>query len=284
MKRAVPLQQEMEKAYNVRLLRDDAEAVLQDWSNRSEQFRLNADSSLDCGYGLGPKDRLDVFRGGDSDAPLYLFIHGGYWQRGDKSVYSFVAEPFVQANVNVALIGYELCPGATMTDIPGSIQRAVTWLWNNAESYGVSSERINLSGHSAGGHLTAMALATDWATLDADIPHDVIKTGIPISGLYQLEPLRRTTISDVLGLDDEETRRLSPFFHKPTSSAPILLTVGGAETGQFHWQTDQLIESWSSTDIIIGKHIEPDVDHFDILNQLADSNSEIFNYILGWLK
>jgi arylformamidase len=171
-----------------------------------------------------------------------------------------------------------------MTGVLSSIRRAIIWLWNNAESHGVSAERINLCGHSAGGHLTAMAMATDWTALDHDLPHDIVKTGIPISGLYQLEPLRSTTISDVLGLDDDESRSLSPYFAKPATGAPILVTVGGAETGQFQWQTDQFVDKWSKNDIIMGKHVEPGVDHFDIINRLASDHSEIFNTVLHWLK
>ncbi len=284
MERTIALDPELEKGYNLRLLRDDFMDVFQGWCDASEQFRVNCDNSLDCVYGPGPKDRLDIFRCGDSDAPLLLFIHGGYWQRGDKSAYSFIADPFVQTRVNVALIGYELCPTSTMTGVLSSIRRAIIWLWNNAESHGVSAERINLCGHSAGGHLTAMAMATDWTALDHNLPHDIIKTGIPISGLYQLEPLRSTTISDVLGLDDDESRSLSPYFAKPATGAPILVTVGGAETGQFQWQTDQFVDKWSKNDIIMDKHVEPGVDHFDIINRLASDDSEIFNTVLHWLK
>lgn len=258
--------------------------VYNGWCSTSEQFRKNSDSSLDCEYGTGDRDRLDLFRCGDSDAPLILFIHGGYWQRGDKSAYSFIADPFTQTNVNVALVGYQLCPESSMTGILSSIQQAVLWLWKNAESYGVSAERLNLCGHSAGGHLTAMALATDWTALDHDVPRDIIKTGIPISGLFQLEPLRRTTIGDVLGLDDDESRQLSPCFFQPATNAPVLVIVGGAETDQFHWQTDQFFEQWSKNDLIMDRHVEPGADHFDIINRFASNRSELFHHVLHWLK
>ena len=213
-----------------------------------------------------------------------MFIHGGYWQRGDKSAYSFVAQPFVETGVNVVLLGYPLCPDATISEILVSIQRGILWVWRNAESHGLSSERINLAGHSAGGHLTAMAVTTNWADLDTDAPDDIIKTGIPISGLYELEPLRATSISEPLNLDDDETQSMSPCLRAPRGNIPLLAIVGGAETDQFHQQTDQFLDLWGSHDITLGKHTEPEVDHIDIVNRLADSHSEIFNYVLRWLK
>ena len=117
MERSIPIDPILEKGYNVRLLVDDFDGLIEKWSNWSEVFRSNADSALNCQYGNGEKDKLDIFRCGKPNAPLFIFIHGGYWQRGDKSVYSFVAQSFVNSGIDVALIGYQLCPGASMTNI-----------------------------------------------------------------------------------------------------------------------------------------------------------------------
>ena len=284
MARKYPLDPVLEKQYDVRLLRDDFMDVYQGWCDTSAEFRRNADMDADLAYGDDDRHRLDIFRSNDPDGPVLVFIHGGYWQRGDKSAYSLVARPFIETGVNVALLGYPLCPDSSMSAIFQSIQRALLWLWRNAESHGLSAERINLAGHSAGGHLTAMALCTDWSALDPDAPDDIIRTGIPISGLYQLEPLRHTSISDALNLDDEEAGRLSPCLRQPLARAPMLVTLGGGETEQFHWQADTFLEQWGESTLTLGKHVEPDVDHFDIINRLADSGSEIFNYTLRWLK
>ena len=122
MERTIPVDPILEKGYNVRLLVDDFDGLISRWSDRSEKFRQNVDSALNCQYGDGEKDKLDIFRCGEANAPLFIFVHGGYWQRGDKSVYSFVAESFINSGIDVALIGYQLCPSASMTNIVEKIQ------------------------------------------------------------------------------------------------------------------------------------------------------------------
>jgi arylformamidase len=284
MSRATPIDPQLEKNYNLRLLRDDLDSVIQQWVDRSAVTRANADGMLDCAYAEGKKDRLDIFRSGQPGAPLYVFVHGGYWQRGDKSIYSFIAEPFLNNGIDVALIGYPLCPDVSMTIISQKIALAVAWIYRNAANLSVSAERINLSGHSAGGHLTAMTLTQPWTELGDDLPVDIVKSGIPLSGLYQLEPLRHTTISDALRLSEEQVSSLSPQFLLPTSDAPVLTIVGGGETEGLHWQTDEFIACWRQHEVDISKHIEADVDHFDLLNRLADADSEIFQHISKHLK
>ena len=276
MERIIPIDPTLEKGYNVRLLVDDFDYLIEKWSKWSEDFRANVDSSLDCQYGNGEKDKLDIFRSGKPNAPLFIFVHGGYWQRGDKSVYSFVAESFVSSGIDVALIGYQLCPGTSMTNIVDKIREAIVWIWNNASDYSISRHRINVSGHSAGGHITGMVLATDWSTISNNLPKDIVKTGIPISGLYQLDPIRETTIADALGLNDEESLALSPHFYQPQTEAPILVTLGGGETPEFHWQTNKFLKRWKNFKAPLDYFAEPDVDHFGVVERLANSESQIF--------
>ena len=283
MARTIPIDPILEKGYNVRLLVEDFDGLIDKWSKRSEKFREIVDSSLDCQYGSGEKDKLDIFRCGKPNAPLFIFVHGGYWQRGDKSVYSFVAESFVSSGIDVALIGYQLCPSASMTNIVDKIREAVIWIWNNADDYAISKNRINVSGHSAGGHITGMILATDWKEISEELPSDIVKTGIPISGLYQLDPIRETTIADALGLDDEESKELSPHFFKPKTDAPILVTLGGGETPEFHWQTDHFVDKWKEHRAPLDYFAEPKVDHFGVVERLANKESQIFKKVRDWI-
>ncbi len=284
MDREFPIDPELERGYNVSLSRDDFQALLGGWVSRSEEFRTGADAQTDCAYDQGPQDRIDLFRCGNSNAPLLVFIHGGYWQRGDKSGFSFIAEPFVESGVNVALIGYPLCPHTDMGSIAGQIRKAIVWLWRNAEQFGVSSDRINICGHSAGGQLTAMMLATQWSGIANDVPPDLVKTGIPISGLYQLEPLRHTSINDALGMDASVAHGNSPQFFKPLTQAPLLVTLGGTETEQFFWQMNQFVEQWKPFSPSIQTFIEPGVDHFDVIDRLAEFDSSIFQKVRAWLR
>ena len=283
MERTIPIDPTLEKGYNVRLLVDDFDGLIEKWSKWSQNFRASADSSLNCQYGDGEKDKLDIFRCGKPNAPLFIFIHGGYWQRGDKSIYSFVAHSFVSSGIDVALIGYQLCPGASMTNIVEKIREAIVWIWNNADDYSISKHRINVSGHSAGGHITGMVLATDWSKISNDLPKDIVKTGIPISGLYQLDPLRKTTIADALELDDAESLALSPHFFEPKTDAPILVTLGGGETPEFHWQTDNFVNKWKGLKASLDYFAEPDVDHFGVVERLANLESQIFTKVKSFL-
>ena len=283
MERTIPIDPILEKGYNVRLLVDDFDGLIEKWSKWSEDFRANADSSLNCQYGDGEKDKLDIFRCGKPNAPLFIFIHGGYWQRGDKSIYSFVANSFVNSGIDVALIGYQLCPGATMTNIVDKIREAIVWIWNNADEYSISKNRINVSGHSAGGHITGMILATDWKEVSKNLPDNLVKTGIPISGLYQLNPIRETTIADALGLDDAESLALSPHFFEPKTDAPILVTLGGGETPEFHWQTENFVNKWKGLKASLDYFAEPDVDHFGVVERLANLESQIFTKVKSFL-
>ena len=275
---------DLEANYNIVAVRGGVDEVMQRWSASSATFREQADASLDCAYGPGERERIDIFRCGTSAAPLYVYLHGGYWQRGDKSLYSFIAAPFLEANVDVAIIGYPLCPQVSMTDLVSKVLQAIGWLYLNASQLGINRERINLSGHSAGGHLTAMAVCSNWPDFDKNLPQNLLKTAIPFSGLYQLAPLLQTSISDALHLTSTEVSRLSPASLQPAAQIPLLTIVGGAETSEFFRQTDLLFESWSGLLPQIDRHVEPDVDHIDLIDRLASSNSQIFQRIINWLQ
>jgi arylformamidase len=274
----------LEANYNIAAARGGLDQVMQRWSASSAAFREQVDASLDCAYGSGERERIDVFRCGASDAPLYVYLHGGYWQRGDKSLYSFIAAPFLNAGVDVAIIGYPLCPQVSMTELVSKVRQAIGWLYHNASELGVNRERFNLSGHSAGGHLTAMAVCCDWPGFDSKLPRELLKSAIPLSGLYQLAPLLQTSISDALHLTSTEVSRLSPASLQPVAQIPLLSIVGGAETGEFFRQTDLLIESWSCLLPTIDRHVEPEVDHIDLIDRLASPDSQMFQRIIKWLK
>ena len=273
-----------EYEYNNMARRADAPELLARLAERSAAYRQRADAALDCRYGDGERELLDLFRCGERGAPLLVYLHGGYWQRGDKSIYSYLAESFNAAGVDVAVVGYPLCPQVSMTRLVTSIREALAWLWRNGAEHGLNVERLNLCGHSAGGHLTAMALATDWPELGDDLPSALLKSAIPISGLYRLEPLLATTISHALHLTPAEIDELSPANLALHGNAPLLIVVGGGETFEFFTQADSLVAAWSRPDFAIERHDDPGADHFDVVVNLGNPESELFRRVRDWLK
>ncbi len=271
--------EDFDAQYNLRAGRPDyEETVIPNWVRDSEAARSELDGLVDMRYGSGEKQKLDVFRCGDVGAATLVYVHGGYWQRGDKSVYSFLATPFVAARVNVVVVGYDLCPSVTITQISQQIREAMAYLWHNAADLGINRDRLSVMGHSAGGHITQMMMATDWPDFDPDLPRDLMKSGIPVSPLSYLEPVRLTEALNVgIRMDPREAHDQSPMtLHPPITDAPQMVVVGGAETEEFHRQSRMYVDKYGSAERTIDLYIVPDVDHFDELNVLADPTSAFF--------
>ena len=270
---------EFNTQYNLRAGRPDyEETVIPKWDHDSAKARESLNCALDIVYGDGPKQKLDVFYCGNEGAPVLVYFHGGYWQRGDKSIYSFLATSFVEAGVNLVVVGYDLCPAVSITRITEQARESLVYVWQHAEELQINNARISVMGHSAGGHITQMMMATDWPSISSELPVDLIKAGVPVSPLSYLEPVRLTeALNAGIRMDQEEAYAESPMTnHPPTTNAPQLVVVGGAETDEFHRQARMYMDEYATSKRTIGLYFVPDVDHFDELNVLADANSPLF--------
>ena len=266
--------------YNLRSKRPDYErTVIPEWIERSAKVRSNFSDTLDIQYGAGQKQQLDLFRVEKKDAPTLVYFHGGYWQRGDKSIYSFLAPSFNSENVNFITIGYDLCPAVTITEISAQAREALKFIWKNSDMLGINRNLLTVMGHSAGGHITQMMMGTNWPALSSDLPTDLIKAGVPISPLSLLEPVRLTEgLNAGIGMDAAEAKSESPMInHPPCTDAPQLVVVGGAETEEFHRQANMYVDAFRTRDRLIEMYQVPGVDHFDELNTLAENSSEFFS-------
>ena len=192
------------------------------------------ESRLDVPFGDHDLEKLDIWPGRGA-SPILLFIHGGYWRAFDKAMFRFVAERFVEAGSAVVLNNYDLCPRVTMDVITEQNRQALKWIYENAGEFGGDPGRIHVTGHSAGGHLTAMLLATDWTS--RGLPGDVVNGAVPLSGLFDLEPLRRSYLNADLNMNEDEARRNSPIHHLPERMPPTVIAVGGGETDEFRRQS-----------------------------------------------
>ncbi|MBI2206865.1 MAG: alpha/beta hydrolase [Candidatus Rokubacteria bacterium] len=249
------------------------------YTRESERVRKDLDARLDVAYGPTPAERLDIFPAG-TRAPINVFVHGGYWRSLDKAEFDFVAGAFVPAGVASVVVNYALVPSVSMDELVRQCRAAVTWVHRNAASFGGDPDRIFVSGHSAGGHLVAMLLATDWRAFDG-LPADVVKGGAGISGLYDLEPIRLCYLNDTLGLTPEDARRNSPVLLPAPRRGALLLTLGGEEGPEYHRQTDDLARAWRHPDLAIDVLDLAGEDHFSIVAQLEAPASALSRAILA---
>ncbi len=234
------------------------------WAARSDTLRRARPGRLDLRYGPGARHRLDVFPCGTPGAPTLAYIHGGYWQMNDKEPYAFLGEGVLPAGFNLALIEYTLAPAARLDAIVAEVRSAVAWLIEHAKELDGDPARVFVGGHSAGGHLTAMAM-TD--------PR--VAGGVAISGIFDLEPIRLNYLNEKLGLDAAEADRNSPVRHLPARSAPLVVAVGLGELPELIRQSEEFAAAWQRRGLP-GRYLPlPGHDHFSILEELARPDGAI---------
>jgi arylformamidase len=263
------------KQYNNRELVPDHPQYLARWAEGSQRARDTMTGYRECRYGDMPGETIDIFPARKGDGSCMMFIHGGYWRSLDKKDFSFLAPAWVDAGVSLAVVNYDLCPKVSMDEIVRQMLRASRWLWLHAEDYGMDQDRLYVSGHSAGGHLTAMMMAAVWPVFDPRLPKDLWKGGLAISGLYDLRPLLDVDFLQTdLRLDEESAERLSPALLPPATRAPVMTCVGGSESGEFLRQNALLGERWRGA--FAGDIPMPGKNHFSVVDGLTDQSSALF--------
>jgi arylformamidase len=263
------------REYNNRVLVPDHPAYLERWAQASAGARATMSSHLDLRYGEAPGETLDLFPARKGDGTCLMFIHGGYWRALDKRDFSWLAPAWVDAGVSLAVVNYDLCPKVSIEEIVRQMLRASRWLWLHAEDYGMDQDRLHVSGHSAGGHLTAMLMTALWPVFDERLPKDLWKGGLAISGLYDLRPLIQVDfLQPDLRLDEELAARLSPAYLPPATRAPVMTCVGGAESSEFLRQNALLGSRWKGA--FAGDIAMPGRNHFTVMDALAEPASALF--------
>ena len=264
-----------DKQYNARAMIPDHPQIFERGAKRSQEARASLRCHLDIPYGPSAAEKLDIFPAEGRSEALLVFIHGGYWRSRDKSDFSYLAPAFTRRGVTLALPNYGLCPAVGIEDIVKQNLLAIAWLWHYGARYGVNPGRLYVAGHSAGAHLTAMMLAARWSTYMPNLPYNLVKGGLAISGIYDLEPLVHAPFVNAdIKLDQALARRLSPVNIPPATTAPIYTAVGGEESEEFKRQNALLARTWRyafAADIPM-----PGCNHLTVLEQLADPSSALF--------
>jgi len=268
-----------EREYNIRSRVPEYPAIFSRWAAQGAATRSLHACLLDLAYGDEPSERLDIFPTREEPSPLLIFIHGGYWRSMDKSDFSWIAPNFVRHGVTVALINYGLAPRTPVEDMVRQTLAAIAWLYRKAERYGIDRDRISLCGHSAGAHLAAMALAALWRVYGQDLPADLVKGALAISGVYDLEPLVYAPfLNGDLNLDLERAVRLSPVNYPARAGARLITAVGSAESSEFVRQTALIGQHWRANrvrDVPL-----PGCNHYEAIESLPDPAGPLFDAAL----
>jgi arylformamidase len=259
--------------YNNRARIPEHPAILQHWADASASALERPEWLLDLAYGDDLSEQLDILPAPRPNAPLFVYIHGGYWRALDKRDHAFVAPPLSDAGAEVVLLNYALCPAVGIEHIVLQLVRALAWVWRNATELCCDPDRIVVAGHSAGGHLATMLLACDWKAVAPDLPADLVKSALSISGLYDLEPLRHTPfLAPDIGLTAESALRLSPAAMPAPSRGHLATVVGGDESEEFHRQAALISQAWGSS-VVTSAEVEAGRNHMNVLDELANPQS-----------
>ncbi|MCY7316969.1 MAG: alpha/beta hydrolase [Rubrivivax sp.] len=278
----------LDAQYNNRARVPDHAQVLARWAEASAVARQGAAAAqLDVRYGDGDGETLDIFPADVPNAPVLVFIHGGYWRSLDKADHSFVAPALNAAGATVVVPNYALCPAVSIEHITLQMARAVAWVWQHAGSFGADRNRLALAGHSAGGHLATMLLCCRWRDLPdgavADMPAQPLAGALSISGLYDLEPLRHTPmLQSDLQLTPAAVARLSPAFFPRPKAAKLYAAVGLEESDEFLHHTRLIRDVWGPTAVPVCETL-PGANHFTVLNRLADPQGRLHELALRLL-
>jgi arylformamidase len=266
----------VEREYNNRRLVPEHPAFFARWERDSEFVRETLPCELDIAYGPDPRQRIDLFPAARARGTL-VFIHGGYWRSLDKGMFSWLAAAWVAAGVNVAMPNYRLCPAVRIDDIVDDAVAATNWLFENGARHGISTDRVVVGGHSAGGHLTAAIFAAPRAAFRFD-PARIVG-GVPISAIVDFEPLRHFSFNTDFQLDPAAVARLNLHDKRATLGAPLVVAAGGAESSEFQRQSRLLAQAWEPQ--VKSLLILPGLNHFTVVDGFAERGQPLYEETLA---
>lgn len=260
-------QAELDAQYEQRTLVPDATAYFERHLRWGEEVRQRIDCRLDVAYGAGPDERLDIFPAGDG-APVVVYLHGGAWTRWTKEHNSFQGPAFVERGIAFVSVDFTLVPAGTLDCQVEQCRRAFAWVHANAAGFGGDASRLYVAGHSSGGHLAAMLATTDWT--GRGLPADAVKGTLAASGIYDLEPARRSARNGYLRLDDAGVLRNSPMAHIPETLGPMVIGYGEGELAEFRRQSQAFAAALHRRRHAVTEIDLPGCNHFDVGEAFAD--------------
>ena len=273
----------LDSMYNNRALVPQHAEHFRRWAADSAEVMRTQECEVDVRYGGGPNEHLDIFPAAQGEAPVLVFIHGGYWRSLDKRDHSFVAPAFTRRGVCVVVPNYALCPAVTVPQIVMQLVHALTWTWRHIGRHGGDPRRITVAGHSAGGHLAAMMLACLWPVYGQDLPGDLVKSALSISGLFDLAPIMHTPfLQPSLQLTDDQVRMVSPALLPAPAHGRLATVCGGDESEEFLRQNRLISQAWGDKAVPVCEAL-PGLNHFTVLEAMTQPGHRLHEIAMGLL-
>jgi len=246
----------------------EAAEIFQQWQRDASAYRAREGARLDIAYGEHERQKTDIFGSTKDDKkPLIVFIHGGYWRMLGRETFSHMARGLNERGFGVLVPSYQLCPAATIADIITDLRLLCAWVWREYE------RKLVVCGHSAGGHLAACMVATNWA--EYDLPDDLVDAGLGISGLYDLRPLLPFRLNETFGLDEASARQNSPLLWPSPSGKRFEAWVGGDESAEYIRQSDTIAACWTGAGTPTSSVKVPNKNHFTVIGELTEADSNM---------
>ena len=266
-------QDELEYQYNPRVSVPEFPELAKVRSAQSRKVRDSAQSWLSIAYGTSPRETLDIYAGAKAGGPVLVYIHGGYWRSGSKEDNANFVPAFTQRGATVALVEYDLCPQVTVTDIVRQTRASIAWVFRNIVRYGANPSKLYISGHSAGGHLTALALAQDWQT--QGLPTDFIKGAVAMSGVHDLDMVMHISANEQIRMTPEIARQNNPFLYPPRVNCPVLIAVGSVEPEGWKQMSKDYFEFCKQSGLKAEYLEVPGANHYTMSEHLGDPHSPL---------
>ena len=224
-------QEALDRQYDQRVLVPDANDYVERNAHDSAIVRVQLECQLDVAYGPSTEETLDIFPAGDG-TPVLIYVHGGAWTRWSKNENSYQAPVFINAGAAFISVNFAMAPQVSLDELVRQNRTAVKWVYGHARDFGADPNRIYIGGHSSGAHVVGLLAVTDW-NADWDLPVDVIKGAIAVSGMYDLEPVRLSSRNTYLHLNDAAVERNSALRNLPDKMPPMIIAYGGREQIEF---------------------------------------------------
>ena len=276
-------QAQIDAEYNPSLLLAPNDAPMAHFTAQAETARSTIACSLNVPYGPTRAETLDIFPAAQAHAPVFVFLHGGYWRSLSSKDFSGIALGLHRRGITTVVVDYALCPFVSIDEITRQVRAASAWVLRNIGQYGGDPTRVSVGGHSAGGHLTAMCLQTEWAR-DYGLPQDPFAAALAFSGLFDLAPLRYSYLQPMIQLDDGVIRRNSPAFAVRPCATPLWITWGSAESSEFARQSQVYQQAWQEAGNTARLQAQPDANHFSVIHGLEQPDSAVCTWLAQTLQ